>query len=131
MNQVAAVQVGNHLHPRRQDALVQFLDLRVDAVQGAIRLGALAQKDDSFHFVRLVEDLAWAGVRPFTDLPEPDSRTLGNIREVPDADGRAIHRFQDRLPDVGNAAHQPDFTHIYLLGAHFDEAAAGVDVVVG
>ena len=44
MHQVAAVEKRDHLHARRKDVPVQFLDLVVNCVQCGVAIGALAQE---------------------------------------------------------------------------------------
>ena len=58
VNQIAAVEEGNHLHAGRRMLLIQLLHLLVDALQRRVRLGALAQQHDAFDHVVVVEDLA-------------------------------------------------------------------------
>ena len=51
--------------------------------------------------------------------------------DIADAEGRAVLRLEHGLFDVVNVGEQADGAHIDLLQPCLDEAAAGVDVVVG
>ena len=50
-DELGAVEKGNDLHALGQDALVQFLDFGVNAVEDRIGVVALLQQDDAFHGV--------------------------------------------------------------------------------
>ncbi len=91
LEQVAAVEEGNDLHARRQDVLVELLDLGVDALRGSVGVVALLQQDDAFDDVAVVDELAvvaadclllliGAGASPrlagLADLAEADLRAL-------------------------------------------------------
>src|ERR1035438_5126308 len=131
VNQDAAVEEGNDLHAGRQDAVVELVDLGVDGVEGFVGVGAFAQKDDAFHDVAVISDLAVGVVDRLADLPEADLGALCDSGDVLDADGGSALRFDEGFLDV---AHGPELAHgadVDLLQAGFDKAAAGVDVVGG
>ena len=96
-NQLAAVEKRHDFHARRQDVFIQFLYFGVDAVQRGFRFGALAQQNDAFDRIVVVEDLPVRPVDRLSNLSEPDLRALLNLRDVADAQRRAVLRFNQRL----------------------------------
>ena len=63
-------------------------------------------------------------------LAEADLRALGHHGNILDAQRRAVLGRDDRVFDVLHIPYQSHFTNVDLLQARFDEAAAGVDIVV-
>ena len=94
--------------------LVDVLDARVGAGCG-VRLGERSRAEA-------------AGL---ADLAEADLGALRHGGDVFDAQRGAVLRLEDGVFDVVDVAVEADFADVDLLLALLDEAAAGVDVVVG
>ena len=45
MKQIAAIQHGDHLHTRRQDAVVEFVDFLVNGIERRLLFSAFAHVD--------------------------------------------------------------------------------------
>ena len=69
-------------------------------------------------------------IRP-RHVAEADLRPLGDFANVFYAERGTGLRLEDSLFDTMYAAEKPEGADVHLLLADFDEAAAGVDVVVG
>ncbi len=92
MHQVAAVEERNDLHAGRQDVIVQFFDLVVNAGQRGVGIGAFAQQHDAFHHIVVVNNLAIGAVNGFADLAQADFGALHHRRDIPDRQRRAVLR---------------------------------------
>ncbi len=130
VHQVATVKERHDLHAGRQNPLVKFLHLGVNVFDDRVGVGALAQQDDAFDHVRVVHNLAVVSPQRLADLPESNARTLGHGADIFDAQRRAVLRFDDRVFDVLDVGNQADGAHVDLLQAGFDEAPAGIHVVI-
>ena len=103
----------------------------MDGVQGGIRIGALAQQDDPFHHVVVIENRpVWPVGRP-PDVPEPDLRPLRHRSDVLDPERSTILRFHHDALDAMHVADQPQRANVDLLQTGFHETPAGVNVVLG
>ena len=131
MHQIAAIEERNHLHARRQNVLVQLLHLGVNRLQRGVRVRALAQQHDAFdHIGRCPSSSRRRAECAFPIWP---SRIFGPCATV------AMSRIRSGVPFCvlttvfsmsSTSVEQADRAHVDLLQARFDEAAAGVDVVV-
>src|SRR5215510_1777034 len=130
VNQVAAIQERNDFHSRRENVVVQLLDLGLDRLKRRVRLGALSQQDNSFGHVVVVDNLAIDTVNRLSVPAQPDLRTLRYDRDVSDTKRRSILRLDDSVFNVVDIVDQADGTHIYLLQARFNETAAGIQVII-
>ena len=75
VNQIAPVDEGNNLHPRRQDMVVQFLHFLVNPLQRRIRRRAFAQQHDARHYIVVIDNLSIFPVNRLRELPQPNLRT--------------------------------------------------------
>ena len=99
--------------------------------QRRVRVGAFAQQHDAGDHVVVVDDLAVLAADRAGELAQPDLRPLRHHGDILHAQRRAVLGREHRVLDVVHVADQAHFAHVDLLQAGFDEAAAGVDVVVG
>ncbi len=100
VHQVAAVQERDDLYPRRENALVQLLHFFVNGYEGFVRIGALAQQDDSFDRIVAIHYRAVRASHSFADLPQANPRALRDDADVLYADRRSVLCFDQRLFDV-------------------------------
>ena len=100
-----------------------------DSLESGLGDGALAQQDDSFHNVIVVEDGSIFFADGFTELSEADFRRLDHAAEIANPHWSSILHFDDRGGDVISSLHQANGADIQGLLAAFDESAAGVNVV--
>src|SRR5579864_3285395 len=131
VDQVAAVDEGNDLHPGGQDVVVHLLDLFVEGLESRIRRRSLAQQDDPGDDVVVIDDLAVFAVDGSGELSEADFWTLRDYGDIPHAQGRAVSSENNRLLDIANPVDQTDFANVDLLQSGLDETSACVGVVVG
>ena len=83
VHQIAAIEKRNDLHARRQDVLVEPLDLGVNAVQRRRRIRALAQEHDAFDHIVVIDHHAVGAVDGLADLPQTNLRPLRHDRRCP------------------------------------------------
>ena len=134
MHQFAAVEVGDEFHTWRQQASfavvpVQFVNLLVQGVERGFGDGALAEQDDAFDDVVVVEDGAVFLADGFAELSEADFGSLHYVAQIADADWSSVLYFHDGGGDVVGGLHEADGADVQGLLAALDESAAGVDVV--
>src|SRR6185312_3665017 len=112
--------------------LVQLVDFIVNRFERRVRIGALAQQYNAFHYVGIVEHLAiFTPDRP-ADLAEPDAIALRDGRDIFHAHRNAAGlRLDYRTCDVIDRAYQAQRAYVDLLQAGLDEAAAGIHIVIG
>ena len=122
---------GTIFTPGGRKPSVQLLNLVVDGFQSGIGIGALAQQDDAFHHVGVIEHRAVGAVDRLADLSQADLRPLRHAADVFDADRCAVLRFDYGLGDIVDRPHQADGADVDLLQSRLHKAAAGVDVVIG
>ena len=113
MHQFTAVEVGDELHAQRQESglavfAVQFVDLLVEGVESGLGNGTLAEQDDAFDDVVVVEDGAVFFADGFAELPEADLGGLHDIAQIANADGRAVLYFHDGGGNVVGGLHEAD-----------------------
>lgn len=63
------------------------------------------------------------------DLAQPDLRALHHRGYILHADGRAVHRLNQRVPNIVHTGKQSDRANIDLLLSLLNKTAARVDVV--
>ncbi len=126
LHEVPAVVVGLDVHAGRQDAILpDVIDLRVDALEGRLRLAAVAHEDDALHHV---------GVVVVAHDAEPRREADVDVGHVPDAHrGALLGRHHDVL-DVAlrrrARAEEADAADVVALLAHEQPIAADVLVRV-
>src|ERR1039458_4183264 len=125
LDQIGAVEEGNHFHALGQDAVVQIVDFLVDAQQDGVGVGALLQQGDTFDGVGIVDDLAvvidllavddcvWLG--GLADLPQANLGALRDGGDVLDLDGGAVGVLDDGILDVLDAGEKAQRLHVDLL----------------
>ena len=126
-DELAAVVVGNELHPgREQVVLADVLEPLVHAFQGVRRLSAVAHEDDALDDVRVVVVADDAEARREADL---DVRDV--LHANGDARGLAVHGRlgHDDVLDVVDVADEADAADVVRLLA--DDEALAADVGVG
>ncbi len=130
LHQFAAIEVRNDLHARRQEMLVEEVDLLVQGGQHVVGVGAFAQQHGAGHDVGIVHDLSGLAMNGFAKLAQPDPRSLPHNADIAHAHRNPVLRFEHDGADVSRGfdqSHRPD---VDGLRSALDEAAAGVDVVV-
>jgi hypothetical protein len=125
------LEKGNDLYTLRQDVVIEFFDFGADAGNGGVGIVTLLQEHDAFDHIGVVNDLAVFSMDRTANLPQPDFGALCDRRNVANAEGRAVLRFQNSVFNVRDIRKEADFTNIDLLLPGLDEAASGVGVVVG
>ena len=111
--------------------MVQLVDLGLDSLERRFRFGTFAQKHNAFHHIVVIYDAAIGAMNGLPVPPEPDFRSLRDGCYVAHANRRAILSLDHGPFDVDIGIHQTNGPHVHLLQAGLDEAAAGVDIVVG
>ena len=134
VHEFAAVEMGDELHALRQQSgfaigAVQLVDLLMKRFEGGFGDGALAEQDDAFDHVVIVEDGAVFFADGLAQLAEANFGRLHDIAEIADADGSSVLHFDDGGGDVVGGLHEADSADVQGLLAALDESAAGVDVV--
>ena len=110
--------------------VVQFFDFFVNRGQSFVGVGALAQQDNPFDHVVVVDDLSISAMDGRADLSQPNFGALSYGGDVFHMQHRSVLGGDGGVFDVGHAAVEADDAHINLLQSRFDEAAPGVGVVV-
>src|SRR5579864_8954523 len=134
MHQLAAVEMRDEFHSRRQQAglavlTIQLVNFLVEGVQRGLRNRPFAQQDDSLDHVIVVEDGSIFPVDSFSKLSEAYLRGLNDIPEITDPHRSSVLYFDDGGRDVVGGLHQADGADIQCLFAALNETAASVDVV--
>ena len=93
-------RMRNDLHARRQETLIELLDLLVQRRPARVRIRTLAQQHDPGDHVVVVDHLALLAVDCLTQLAQPDLRPLLDTRDVAHAHGSSVLRLQHRVADV-------------------------------
>ena len=130
MHQVAAIQVGNDVHARRQEVLVEELDLLVQGGQNVVPVGAFAQQHDTGDHVRIVHYFGQVRVICFAHLAQADLGSLLDGGDIAHADRNPILRLQHDCGDVFRGCDQSHGPDVDGLFSALDEAAARIDVVI-
>src|SRR5579883_1324717 len=131
VNEVAAIDERNHLDALGKNRSVQLLDLPVNVLQGLIRLGALSQEHNTRDHVVVVDDTPVRQMPGAGEASEPDLGPLPHLRNIPDANRRAVLGGDNGRFDVLDVVDQTDLADVHLLQTCFDEASARVDIVAG
>ncbi len=131
VQQVAAIQHGDHLHPLRQDTVVQLVDFLVNCVERGLFLGALPHQHAALDDIGLVDNAPVQQVVGPSHVAQTDLWPLNHVGNVLDADGGAGLSLNYRLLDILDTLEESKLADIHLLHAQVDEAAAGVGVVDG
>src|SRR6266404_1569007 len=131
VNQFAAVQKRDDGYPRWKNALAQLFHFLVNRDQSGVRVCALAQQNDAFDNVIVVDDPAVRAVNRVPDFAQTDFWSLRHLRNIANPQWCAALRLDDGLFYIVDTAKQPDGPHIDLLHTGFDETAAGIHIVVG
>ena len=90
LDQVGAIEEGNDLDALGQDAVVELLDLLVDALQNRVGVVAFLQQHDAFDGVGIIDDRAVGAMGRAADLAQANLRPLRDGGDVFDRDGRAV-----------------------------------------
>ena len=80
MDQVATVQVRNNFHPRRQNAIVQLLDLRVDGFERWLRSCTFTEQQKSLNYVLVIDYMSVFAAYGLADLAEPNFLVLAELQ---------------------------------------------------
>ena len=120
VDEVGAVVEGDDLHVLGQDAGVELLGLRLDALQHVLRLLAGAKHDDAFDGVVLLAD---------AELAEPRRDAERDLADVLDQRRNAVVDGDDDVADVVERSHPADPADVIELPALGVEAAAAIAVV--
>ena len=99
----------------RQQAVVQFGDLLVKRIQRRVGFGALAQQDDAFDHVVIVDDCSIFMADGFAQLSQPDFGRLHDDAQIAHSHRRAVYDFDDGGADVVRVGHQSDRAHVQRL----------------
>ena len=83
MHQIVAIQVGNDLHARGQDVIIQLLHHGVNALHRRRRVRAFAHEHDAFHDVVVVNHHAVGAMNGLSDLPQANLRPLRRPPQYP------------------------------------------------
>src|SRR4030081_3256626 len=83
VDQIAAIDEGNYFYTRRQNAVVQLLNLRVDSSEGVVRIGAFAQEHDSGNHIVVIDNFAIVVANCPRKLAKPDLRALPDYGDIP------------------------------------------------
>ena len=129
MHEIAAVEERDDFDSGRKDLVVQLFYFFVDSGEGFVGVGAFAKEDDAFDDVVVVKDGAIRFVNSLPYLSEADTRALGYGGDIFHAQHGAIFGGDGGLLDVPDGAEQPYYSHVDLLEAGFDKAAASVGAV--
>ena len=100
VQQVAAVQHGNHLHAGWQNAVVELVHFVVDGLERGFLFRAFAQQHAALDDVRLIDDAPILHVVGPGHVAQADLRALRDVRNIFDPQGGAGLGFQDSLLDV-------------------------------
>jgi hypothetical protein len=122
VDQIGPVVIGNDLDVLGQELLVQFLRLRLDALEHVLGLFAGAQQDDAFDRVVLLL---------VAELAQPRRDADDHAADILEQHRRAVVHGQDDIADVFRRHHAADAAHVIELAALRIEAAAGIAVVGG
>ncbi len=131
VDQVAPVQKGHDLDPRRQNVIVNLPDFLVNRSQCRFGVRSLAQEQAALHHVVMIGDLAALARNRLAHPSQTNLRALLHRRDIADPHRRSILRLDHCPADVIYIPHLTDHPHVDLLQADLDEAAAGVGVVPG
>src|ERR1700733_7534043 len=129
MEQIAAIQHRHHLHPGRQDSVVQLIDFLMNTCERGLFLGTFAHQDAALDHIRLVDNHTVFHVIGPSHVTQTDFRTLHHLRNILDTKGGTGLGFQYGIFNVVDIAEEPESAHVHLLHADFNEAAAGVHIV--
>src|ERR1022692_4272004 len=131
MKQIAAVEHGNDLHTLGQDVIVEFVHLLVNPVERRTFLGPLAHQHAALNDVGLIYNDAVRTMIGSGHVPQPNSGAPVDDSDVLYANWSPIRSRQHGVLDILYTAVKSECADVQLLRALFDEAAAGVHVVVG
>ena len=82
MQQIAAIQHGDHLHAGRQDAVVELVHLLVNGLERGLLFRALAHQHDALNDIGLVDDAAVLHVIGAGHVAQSDLGTLRHFGDV-------------------------------------------------
>ena len=131
MKQIAAVEHGNDLHALGQDVIVELVHLLVNPFERGAFFGPLAHQHAALDDVGLIHNDAVRTMIGSGHVPQPNSGTPVDDRDVLYANWSPIRSRQYGVLDILHIAVKSECADVQLLQALFDEAAAGVHVVVG
>src|ERR1700730_14858930 len=130
MQEVAAIQKRDNFYAWRKNLLVQLLHLLVYGRKRLVRIGALAQEDDSLHNIVAVQYGSVHAPNGFADMPQTNLRALRNDSNVFRANRSSVLRLDQCLFDVAYVRKQPQSAHIDLLQPGLEETSASVGIIV-
>ena len=130
MQQFASIDEWNDLYARRQNVIIQFPHFFVEAFQGLLRIGTLAQESNARDDVVVVNNPSIFAVNRPGELAQANLWSLRDEGDVPHANRRAAFGQDNRALDVLHSSDEAHLAHVDLLQTGLDEAAAGIHVVV-
>ena len=87
MKQIAAIQHGNDLHARGQEAVVEFVYFLVNGVERGLLLCAFAHQHGALNNIGLVDDAPILHVIGSRHVAQTDFGALGNFGDIFHAQG--------------------------------------------
>ena len=83
MDQIVAIEIGDDLHSRRQNVIIEPGDHRVQTFQHRGRVCTFAEKDNSFDDVVVVIYYPVGAMSSFSNLSQTNLRVLAQPRQCP------------------------------------------------
>src|SRR5271169_3074840 len=124
VHQVTAVNERDHLYARRQDAIIQLLDLRMDSHERLVCIGTLAQEHDSRNHIIVIDNPAIFVMNGTGKLAEADLRALRDDSNIFYPERRAALCRNDSVFDIPHVFDEAHLPNIDLLKSRLDETAA-------
>src|SRR5208282_5556700 len=78
VHKIVAVEVGDNLHPRRQDVIVEAIDHGVERFQHGRGVRSLPEEHNSFHYIVVIFDYPVGAMDGLADLSQSNLRSLRN-----------------------------------------------------
>ena len=89
VNEVTSVEKRNDSHAGGKNMVIQFLDLFMERGERLVRISALPQKDNSFHYIIIIKDSSICAMDGFSILSQANFWPLRDAGDVPDTQRRA------------------------------------------
>jgi hypothetical protein len=103
----------------------------VNGIERGLLFGAFAHQDHTLNDIRLVDDATVFHVIGPSHVAQPDLGALCHLRNVFYPKCGPALSLQNGLLDIMHIAKEPEGANVHLLHPNLNEAAAGVDVVIG
>src|SRR5580658_9152304 len=131
MKQIAAVEHGNDLHTLGQDVIVELVHLLMNPFDRGAFFGPLAHQHAALDDVGLIDNDAVRTMIGSGHMAQSNLGTPLHDCDVLYTNWSPIRGRQHGVLDVLHIAEKSECADVELLQALFNEAAAGVHVVVG